>query len=442
MTGWGINSDDARIIATTAVRVARNRDIFLDRVQVRTGLQIEVLEGVEENHLTYLAVCDALGDEMETFSASNALIMEVGGGTTDLMMLRQGRMIAAHSFNIGTLRLEHISPTKTVPSQRMTEYLRNTADVILSILNAEMPLEQINYFVGVGGDIRLVGDYIGTQTQEHFSTIECDAFFEFVNRLQQNRLDQIVEQFGISYNAAEGLTPALVVLCTFLEATSATQIVAPTVGIREGVLLSLAYDRQEPSHPQLYLRAIESAMSLGEKYHFDPNHAIHVAHLSLSLFDQLQSEHVLDARSRMLLEVAAILHDIGKYIQSSGHHKHAQYIIANSEMFGMTRPDIRMVSNIVRYHRKMLPNRLHSSFTSLSRGQRITVMKLAALLRIAEVLDREHRQAVKQVNVDLLDDTATLRCTVRGDIAIERYPLNTFSDLFEEVYGYRLVITT
>ena len=438
LQGWRIPPDSVRVIATAAIREAKNRDTFLDRVQIRTGFRIDVVEGIEENHLTYIAVQHAINDLRPQFARSSAMILEVGGGTTEIMMLQRGRMVAAHSLRIGTLRVEQQlqAPMGLTSNDRVEEYLRENIRVNREVLNTELRLDRIRYFVAVGGDARIAAQRVGKREAEHFSVIERKAFDSFLHELQRRTLDECVRELNLTYTEAEGLLPALLTYKLFMEATSAQQLIVPDVSIREGVLINFAMGRRGPMRQEFAEQVINSTIGLGRKFHFDESHGLHVASLAVSLFDQFGDEHGMDEHARLLLEVAAIIHDIGNFIRASGHHKHGQYIVENSEIFGLSRSDIRILANVVRYHRGGNPNSAHTSYVSLRREQRMLVLKLASLLRVADALDRGHVQRIRTFSLERREDDVILHCDYAGDISIEQYGLRQKGRLFEDVFGY------
>ncbi len=443
LDGWKIAVEDVRVIATAAIREAKNRDTFLDRVQIRTGFRVEVVEGIEENHLTYIAVQHAINDLRPQFARSSAMILEVGGGTTEIMLLQRGKMVAAHSLRIGTLRLEQqVQPRsgRDDPS-RMEEYLRENVRVNREVLNSELPLERVRYFVAVGGDARTVATKVGTKEGEHFSVIDRADFDRFLQELQRRSIDECVRELKLTYAEAEGLVPALITFRLFLDATSADQLIVPDVSIREGVLLDVAVGKTATMRKNFSDQVINSALGLGRKFHFDESHGVHVSKLAVSFFDQLKDDHGMDDHARLLLEVAAIVHDIGNFIRASGHHKHGQYIVENSEIFGLSKSDIRIIANVVRYHRRGMPVSSHVSYVSLRREQRLLVLKLAAILRVADALDRGHVQRVTGFNVEKREDDVLLACEYAGDLAIEQHGLKMKGDMFEQVFGYGVVAT-
>jgi exopolyphosphatase/guanosine-5'-triphosphate,3'-diphosphate pyrophosphatase len=439
LEGWGIESENVTVIATSAIREAHNRDTFIDRVEVRTGLKVNIAEGIEENRLTYMAVQYAIEDLQPQLSQSNSLIIEVGGGSTEVMLLQHGNIVAAHSLNIGIVRIEQ--QIKSMPrTGQLERFLQEQVSTTREVLGAELTLSGVEYFVAVGGHARIVADKVGEKVSEWYWIIEKEKFNDFVNQIKQMSIDEIVTELAISYNEADGLVTALIIYQQFVEGTAATSLIVPNVSIREGLLLSMTLSPDQLVYGKFDTQVVASAYSLGRKFHFDENHASHVAHLSLRLFDQLQSIHNLDEHSRLLLHVAGILHDIGTYVRFSGHHKHGQYLVSNSEIFGLYRDDLKIVSNVVRYHRKAMPMPSHVSYISLSREDRIRVLKLSALLRVADALDRGHTQRIQDLSAEIGDDEVQLHCECHGDDSSERLALQKKSDMFEEVFGMDIFI--
>lgn len=440
LAGWKIDPDDVRVIATAAIREAKNRDTFLDRVQIRTGFRIDIVEGIEENHLTYIAVQHAINDLRPQFARSSSMILEVGGGTTEIMLLQRGRMVAAHSLRIGTLRVEQQVQPSLPDNDRIEEYLRENIRVNREVLNTELKLDRVRYFVAVGGDARIAASRVGHKEGEHFSVIERERFDGFLRDLQRRSIDECVRELKLTYTEAEGLVPALLTYKLFMDATSADQLIVPDVSIREGVLLNFVVGDESGMREEFSKQVINSTIGIGRKYHFDESHGMHVAKLAIDLFDQFSDEHGIDEHGRMLLEVAAIVHDIGNFVRASGHHKHGQYIIENSEVFGLSRSDIRVVANVVRYHRGGSPASSHTAYVSLRREHRMLVLKLAAILRVADALDRGHVQRIRGFRLEKRDEDVILHCDYAGDISIEEYGLRLKGRLFEEVFGYGVTV--
>jgi exopolyphosphatase/guanosine-5'-triphosphate,3'-diphosphate pyrophosphatase len=176
-------------------------------------------------------------------------------------------------------------------------------------------------------------------------------------------------------------------------------------------------------------------MDLGRKFHFDEAHSTHVADLCLQIYDQTEAWHGLDARYRLLLEVAALLHEVGLVVSTRNHHKHSMYLIINSELFGLGRKDLELVALIARYHRRAAPKPTHPIYSELDRETRILVSKLAAILRVADSLDRMHDQHIRRLHCRRRDDRLVLEIADVEDLTLENMALKQKGGLFEMVYG-------
>jgi len=232
--------------------------------------------------------------------------------------------------------------------------------------------------------------------------------------------------------------PALLVYCALLVGTSAKAITVPPASLRDGLLADMAAPPGAGGPGSLAdfsRQVLASAEALGEKYRHDAVHARAVAHLAGRLFDELQAEHGLDARDRLLLEVAAVLHNIGTFVGLRAHHKHAQYLIQASEIFGLSSDDRAIIANVTRYHRGGLPQQSHLPYMALDRTERVRVNKLAALLRIANALDAEHSQKVQDLSLTAADGAWLLEVQGVGDLAMERMKVEARADLFHDVFG-------
>ena len=285
LQGWQIELKDVHVIATNAIREAKNRDTFIDRVELRTGFSIQVIEGIEQNHMTFLAVQFALKNARPHFSRSNSLIMEVGGGSTELMLLQRGKMVAAHSLRLGTVRIDEQMKSYPGSSEYLFSFLRENVRTVEELLDDEFKLKRVSYFIAIGGDARLAAEMVGSQKGEAHHVIQKTEFDSLVMRIQNYTVEDCVHEFHIPYHDAEGLVPALFIYKHFLDQTSATKLIVPNVSIREGVLISLTMGPDPVVREEFISQVIASALSLGRKYHIDEKHARHVAFLSLMLFE-------------------------------------------------------------------------------------------------------------------------------------------------------------
>jgi exopolyphosphatase/guanosine-5'-triphosphate,3'-diphosphate pyrophosphatase len=427
-----------RAVATSAVREAGNTDTFLDRVYMSTGLDVAVIDTSEESRLTVSAVrpevSAVLGKRQGT-----VLIADVGGGSTLLTTLQKGEISSTQSLRLGSIRLQEGMATRGEAPERAAEILRQQISNVVSAAQSSLPLKRARTFVAVGGDARFAAKQVGEPTtSEHLHRIPRQRFDELVAACESHAPEQLAKRHGLSFADAETLNPALLVYQTLLHATRASEVVVSHASMRDGLLLDLAAAVTGQEDKTLTKGVIHSAMAVAEKYRVDVDHARSVAALALRLFDELQHEHGLAARHRLLLHVAALVHEVGGFVSSRAHHKHGYYLVANSEIFGLTREEIQIVALIARYHRRSCPKPSHGEYMSLPRDSRMLVSKLAAILRVADALDRAHARQVRHICCEVGDEELLIRVDGPSDLTLERRAILTKGDLFQDVYGMKV----
>jgi exopolyphosphatase/guanosine-5'-triphosphate,3'-diphosphate pyrophosphatase len=427
-----------RAVATSAVREASNMDAFLDRVARTVGLDIEVIETTEQSRLVVAAVRDAVGDAVD-LTRGNAAIVEVGGGSTLLTVLQKGEIGTSESFNLGAIRLQENLGTAQESPLRAAEMLHQHVAQRVSLMRKALSLKRVKTFVAIGGDARFAADLVGQAIPNTgLSAVDSRALDGVIEQCLPLSVERLVRKFRLPYEEAETLVPALLTYQALLGATGAGRMIVAQVSMREGLLLDMPRYVTGEQDPALTDGMILSARTLGEKYQYDAAHSEQVTRLAQQLFDELADEHGLGPRHRLLLTLAAILHDIGSYVSSRAHHKHSQYLVANSEIFGLQRDDLNIVSQVARYHRRSEPKSSHPDYMALPRTQRMVVNKLAAILRVADALDRGHMQQVREFTTER--QGADLVIYVRGaiDLTLERRSIADKCGMFEDIFGMRV----
>jgi exopolyphosphatase/guanosine-5'-triphosphate,3'-diphosphate pyrophosphatase len=437
MDGYGVLR--YRAVATSAVREAANSDSFLDRVRLRTGLEVEIIDGTEENRLTYLAVRRALG-EHAVLTSGNALLVEIGGGSGDLSFLRKGEPLQSGTYALGALRMrQNLSAWHGTHADGVRLLRRHIHNVVEDI-RRDIPMREVQHFIALGGDVRFAAGRIASDAPHPpgYRIISREAFFAFHDEIVPLEVEELLDRYRLPVVDAETLAPALMVYRELLAETAATEVVIPDASLRAGLMLDLAGASVGRGFEDLRAQVLTSAAALGEKYRYDAAHARQVAALATRLFDELRVEHGLSERQRLLLEVAALLHDVGIFVGLRDHHLHGQYVLSHAEIFGLSQDDMAIAGNIVRYHRGEMPSRAHPEFVALDREERVDVMKMAALVRVANALDADHLQKVRAVRLLRESEPWVLETDSAGDFTMERLAALSRSDLFTDVYGRKL----
>ncbi len=428
-----------RAVATSPVREAQNGDAFLDRVRTRTGLDVEVIDGSEENRLTFMAVRERLRDHPALMEGPS-LILEVGGGSADISFVRRGQPTHSGTYPLGAIRMRQSLASWHGSQEQGVRLLRRHIHNVVDDIRREMPLRDVRHLIAVGDDVRFAAERVlGSEyLPDGLPVIKREPFVAFCDQIAAFDVEQLVETYHLPQADAETLVPALLAYRELLLETSAEEVTVPGASLAEGVLLDLSVGDAGAGLEDFSRQVLASAVALGDKYRWDAAHSRHVATLALRLFDQLRAEHGLGERERLLLEVAALLHDIGNYVNLRGHHKHTQYLLSVSDIFGLSQDDMAIVSNVARYHRRALPQKSHLPYMAIDRDGRVLVSKLSAILRLANALDADHLQKVKEVRVVPEDDGWVIEVEGAGDLTMERLASLSRADLLTEVFGRKV----
>lgn len=424
--------EHVRVVATSSVREAVNADILIDRVLMSTGLNIEVIDPSEESRLTVTGVQIALGERAKEFT-QNTLIAEVGGGSTILTVLSKGQIVLSQSMSLGSIRLQEDTPEGDLPDSKIiSSEIKN----ILPSIEAFTSLKKIDTFFILGADARFAARHAGQKVEgTDLYRIPKAGFARLVNKICVMSADKIAEKYEIEFTEAETLNAALVVYRELVDTTKAKYITVSSASLRDGLLRDIARRASGKEDKVFATEVVNSAKAIAEKYKTDTGHCNRVRAISVRLFDELKDEHGLGFRQRIYLEAAALMHETGIYVSPRGFHKHSQYLVQNSEIFGLTQIEIAIVANIARYHRRAKPKTSHIEYMTLSRENRIIVNKLASILRMAESLDTGRDADPEHMELQLTRDSLNIYLPAGTDIESKRRNFATEKEMFEDIYG-------
>ena len=432
---YNIDPDSGvRAVATSAVREARNRDEFLDRIYMATDINVEVIEGAEVNRLTFLAV-RSLIESNASLQQGKLLVLEVGGGSTEFLGLEDGRVEFAHTYRLGAFRLRENMDAQQGSSARKLEMLQMEIDVgVRQCRDAVEGVSAKHHLLVMGGEARVAARLLLKGWDgESLASLKVGELSRLAAKVLDMEVEKVARKYQLSYEDAQTLGTALLTYVRLAAALGLKRINVCGVTLRDGLLAEAASGTAWTE--DFVEQILNSVREEGRRYQLDEAHADCVAGNALSIFHALEREHRLDYRYEVILSVAALLHDVGMFIGNSSHHKHTQYIIQNSDLFGLGKEDVMLTGLVARYHRRALPRNSHVDYAALSREQRLVVNKLAAILRAADALDRSHTQAINRVKVVLKEGEVILDADQVGDFTAEKQALAGKGKMFEQVYG-------
>jgi len=439
LDSYGIKNGSLRCVATSAVREASNRLAFVDRIYIATGIQVEILDEAEVSRVTFLGIQPTLREE--DLAAARSVVVEVGGGSTEVLVVHKSKVEFSQTYNLGSLRLRETLGSLRMPVRKQRQIMENQIGrfVHQAVQQVSTSDESPVEIVVLGSDCRFAaGQLVPNQVEESLPTIPLESFEEFVDVMFRLPIDEIVHDYHLTYPDAEALAPALLTVLSFARSLGTKKIRISNVNLRDGLLQEMA--NQGVWSEDFTDQVLNSALDIGHHYAVNENHATHVAHLAGLLFDAMNSQHRLENRYRVMLKLAAMLHEIGLFVGIASYHKHTMYLIQNSELFGLSRRDLQLVAQVARYHRRASPSPNHSGYARLSREDRVIVSKLASILRVAAALDRSYSQRIRELTCEIKRDRLIISVPGVEDLSLEQIALKQSCSLFEETYGISILL--
>ena len=431
----GLDPEDVHPVATSAIRSAANRDAFLAEAAERTGLDIRVLSDEEEARYGYLAAVNST-------TLDDGAVLDLGGGSLQLVRVKNREARDLRSWPLGAVRMTErfLDDDGPAGKKQLKALRKHVADCI-----ADMPgVRKADRLVGIGGTVRNLA--VAAQHAAELPTFGVQGF-----TLTRDALEDLVERLaelppsdrsklpGIKSSRADVILGGAAAIQAVLEVGGFEGIEVTEAGLREGVFFEL----HNPADGRFDDVRRESVLNLHNQYDDAPIvHVQHVARLVLSMFDDLAAAglHDGDAAERELLWAAAMLHDIGVSVDYDDHHKHSRYLILNAGLPGWTQREIALIAQMTRYHRKGSPG-LDDLAPLGVKGDRELVQRCAALLRVAEQLERSRDQLVREAHVEVENGSVRLRLVGgEDDISLARWAAQREASLFERTFSKPLEV--
>lgn len=432
---------EVRAVATSAVREAKNKDVFLKRAQQEAGIDIRVVSGVEEARLIHLGALHGIGiDDRAMF------LCDIGGGSTEIVVGAAEEELLARSFKIGAVRLtDRFFSTETLHPSAVSSCRTFVRSAFMNILTEVADLG-FEFAVASSGTAETVARIIARDATppKSFNKFEMPGvdITRVVNDLAScSTVQQRAEKFSLERSRAEIILAGAIILESIADVFGIDRFVFSDYALREGLLIDELHKlgRGPATESDAVMRSVRM---LAERCDDRPEHSEYVAQIAVDLFDQLAAELNVDPTSRRLLEAAALLANVGVVVSHSKHHLHSYYVIRNSELVGLTDREIELIAQIARYHRKGLPKMEHAEFAALSVDDRHLVRSLAGILRIAIGLDRTQDGRVRKVTTKLTDEIVEIRfSTVKSkDGDLNAYAATERRALLSDVLNRRVKI--
>lgn len=429
--------DDYEAYAAAVLRDVDNELFILDQIRLRTGLNVRVLSNSEHRFVSYKAV--AMRDEFEEMIGKSAAVVDVGGAGLQITVFSKGKVVTTQHLGLGTMRMREQLAKK---SNNLAQYELQIEEMVVKELEVFKAMylknEKIEYLI-------VMGDYVSelvrrVEKNHDARTVDIQRFVSYLDKLGKKSLEQISEELGLSNGSDALIVPYMMICKCMAQGLGADSLWVPGVIVSDGIACDYAERNKiyKPNH-DFEGDIISAAKSLSDRYMSYSPHIDALSQMSTLIFDTMKKEHGLGRRQRLLLRVAAILHDCGKYISLANAATCAYDIIMASEIMGLTHVEREIVANVVLYNTLPLAG-YEEVADRLDHDSYLTVAKLSAILRVSNAMDRSHRQKFKNVKAQVRGKELVITIETDEDIALEKTLFDAKTAYFERIFSIKPVI--
>jgi exopolyphosphatase/guanosine-5'-triphosphate,3'-diphosphate pyrophosphatase len=432
--------DEIRMVATTALREAQNRNYILDQIRIKTGLPVRVLEDSEEKEIIFRETMRRL-QGAGTMPEAPALLAYIGTGSIGVSLLQEGLIHYFQNIRIGSLKLSELLGSLQERTVRFHAVLEEYMSAQIDMLRMALGETEIGAFIASGKEIELLSRLCDVKPEKGMTRLPLKALDDLWEQVKLLTPDQISDLYDLDLELSEIVLPSLTIYRSLLSHTGSDHILSPNVFLWDAMLNEMLFPKKRKEMDAfLYDSLLACARHLGQRYQYDEAHAAAVVDYSTILFDRVRKLHGLKKRERLLLQTAAVLHDIGKFVNLKFHSQHSYDLIHCFDLIGITGRELRIIANVARYHSQDVPAPSHEGYMELPESDRLLVSKLSAIIRLADALDRSHKQKFTDIHIKTKENRLIVSGVSAADTSLEEWTFGYKSDFFEEVYGIRPIL--
>lgn len=419
---------DYEAVATSGIREASNASVVLDRIRVETGINVRIFSNSEERLVDYKAL-SIYEDESKKFITDETAYIDIGSGSLQISLVEKGALVATQNLMLGSVRIRELLYGLSDDIKHfdllIDELINNDWQTFRKMILKD---KQIKNIIATGVQISLFARKMNDgKGNVIYAADEFKRECEILNRKSSM---EIMKQYGLTEEQTIMLIPTIKIYEKIISETGAEKIWIPCTGLSDGMVIDYGVKKKKISiFHDFNDDIISTAKNLAKRYKANQPHINKLRELSVEIFNATKKIHGLTERHRLLLEIAALLHDCGKYISITASPQCSYDIIMATEIIGLSHPEREMIANVVKYNTLELEN-----------ADNITMVKLVAIMRVANALDRSHKQKFKNYRMELKENKLLITVKTNEDITLERGLFTEKAEFFEEVFGVKPVL--
>lgn len=428
-----------RACATSAMREAKNNQIILDQIFVRTGIEVTIISNSEQRFLSYKAIAVKEAEFSKIIQKGTAIV-DVSFGSMQMSLFDKDALISTQNMPLGVLRVrELLSRVQTEAKVHYSLIEELVDNELATFRKLYLKDREIKNIIGTGESILyFFRTSDGKKTRER---VEAEEFKQFCDHLMKLSISQIEDEFGVNADYASLLIPSAIIYKQVFELTGAEMLWIPGIHLCDGIAAEYAEQIRQMKFAHNFEDDILMASRImSKRYRCHASHVQTIEAYVLRIFDSMKRFHGLGSRERLLLQIATILHDCGKFVSMKNPSQCAYNIIMATEIIGLSHKEREIIANVVRYNTEEFDYNLVHLEANTTEGATILIAKLTAMLRLANAMDRSHGQKMVNSKINVKAGALAISVDCDRDITLETLAVNNKADFFEEIFGIRPVV--
>lgn len=428
-----------RAVATTAIREATNRAFVLDQIQVKNGLSVQVLEDAEEKTLIYSEILDSL-QKAGDLEPGCTLLSYIGSGTIGIALHDGGNLVYSQNASVGALKLHDMLGSIEEQTENFDMVLEEYLQAALNCRPFE-DAREISNIVLTGNEVEMIAHLCQVEPDNGRFKIPVKRLVRLYQSISKMTSGKIALRYHLAEGEAELLYSALAIYFRLIRLTNAKYILSPQVSLWDALMRQMLLPRQNALYfEHVRSNALSCAENIAVHYLCDQAHAQVVRTIAGRIFDRTKPLHGMDRKQRLMLDLAAVLHDCGHFVSVKEHLDATFDLICHMGIYGMTDKDMRRIAFVARYNEYQVPDFRDSAFADMSERSRTEIAKLVAIFRLANALDKSQKQKIPDVKVKLTDEQLLITAQTNENALLEQWAFAQCAVFFADVFGVKPVL--
>lgn len=425
-----------RIVATTALREARNCSYVIDQLKIQNDMTVEVLEENQEKALIYSKVLEYLR-HAEGKQNESALIAYIGAGTIGFAVYDGAKMVFSQNIPMGSIKLHDMLGNVQNDTDNFYAVVEEYLDTVMGHITIPSETGRVTNLVLTGSGVQLIAKVCNVDASGDCFVINSDKLKDLFRQICSVPQEKIGIRYNLAEEAADLLYSSLAIALRLMDFSSSDNVIFPKAELWDALVQHMLIPKSENEFwEQVRVSAISCAQNIATAYHCSRAHSECIRKFACKIFDKMKGSHGLDRRKRLLLELAAILHECGYYVAVKQHLLNSFDLIKDMDIYGMTDEEMTVTAYVARYNDDDVPSYDEPGIDGLSDEKRLIVAKLVAIFRLANALDKSQKQKLKDISVRQENNRLLISAQSDADLHLEKWAFQQCAPFFQEVFGF------